>query len=415
MKAVFIVRAATIGLVACGLSLVPLQAKAQSLSPSLSDSLAPDSTETGFDATYASGAGTIGETFHEDVTDATHSDLFGTSMSPLSQGASPSGTVNASSDSYGQRTDALQLSDSNAGGSRGGGGGSAFRSSAFGAAGSTGTDGFGLASASSAFRPTMLTGTAMRTAGRAAGGTANSQGMGPGSSGVAPAGGRQASGTSSATDAGELSAGVDPVLLPVNQGTDSMGGDILTSESPAAEAAGFFSTATMPRQTQFDDGVTPSLSVARIPGSMEPVMSEYSHAENGFPDSTQGTAASPLMTAEIHAPHGLTTRAPSSSAPDTDGNLFALKTGVSRDLFATAGSAITATARARAAIDRQFEQSVINGGDLADAEAARRLALQSLRSRSARRSTLQQNSQGLTPQPFPQPSVRDTVGSADQP
>jgi hypothetical protein len=400
-------------LLAVGAGPLVLRAAAQSISPSLSDSVAADPTDSGFDTNFGNGAGTIGQTFHEDVTDATHSDVFATSMSPVLAGTAPSSMDDAFSDSYGQRADALQLSDSNTGASRGGNN-SAFRSSAFGVAEDKGADGFGVGSQSPAFRPTMMSGSMLHGGGATDGATAASGGSEPGSEPGSLIG-RRGSAMSSNADTANQMTDVDPVLLPVSQGTEVLGGDILDAETPATEASGFFSSPETLRQTQFDDGVTPVLVSPRTPGTMVSVEAAYSHAENGFPDSTQGTAESPLDTAEVHAPHGLTTKSVDSLAPDSDGNLFAVKTGLAPNLFASSSASTAATARARAAIERQFEQSVINGSDLAEAEAQRRQALQALRSRSSRRSTLDQRLQDMSGRGFPQPSVSDTVKSSDLP
>jgi hypothetical protein len=328
--------------------------------PTLSTSLSDQSNTTGLDTSYAEGAGALGTTFHSDVTDATHSDVFGTAMSPSVDEFSISNNVNAYSDSYAPQEDALQLSTLNGGGSRTPGD-SSFSNSSFGS-GPSSVSGFGKGTGEVAFRPTSENGLSAFVAGHLTGAGSNRMVAMEGSSSGTP------------------SAGADPALLSVGSDAAMLeaGTSSTTSASPASEAAVFFMAGdTDPVQYQFDDGVTPELTVQLEPGrQLLPLSSTYSAPQNGFPDSTLGLAGLPLDTSEIHAPGGLKTATLGSS---TEGQSlsFEMKTGVVPNLYASPPA--LPKVRFRAQQDRIFEQNVLNGMNVTQAEIERRKALAAYR------------------------------------
>jgi hypothetical protein len=328
------------------------------LSSSLSDQ---SSSTSGLDTSYAEGVGALGVTSHVDVTDETHSDVLASSMSPSVEAKSASNYVNADSNSYAPQQNALQLATPD-GGTSGTPRDTSFSNSSFNGVGLLESDGFGKGAGDAAFRPTQANSLSTGGADRATGASLTQTDR------------------TEKSGSGDPGADVDPVLLPI--GADAILGPSTTSGSstestadPTSEAAGFFMTsATEPVAHQFDDGVTPLLRSPLEPGGhLLPLAFEYSAPENGFPDSTLGLAGLPLDTSEIHAPGGLKITSDFGSADSSSGLSFEMKTEFAPNLYAV--TPIRAIAHFRATQDRIFEQNILNGMNVTQAELARRKAL----------------------------------------
>ena len=235
-------------------------ARAQSLSSNLSGSLSEQTTDTtGLDSSYAQGAGTIGTTFHEDVTDATHADILSSSMSPAVNGIAASSDVNADANSFAPPVNALQLSNPNTGSSKTAGDAAFSSAGSFNGTGFSASNGFGKSAGDAAFRVSFTNGPVRGSRGHA---------TGAGRPELTEQGG-----------SGEESAGVDPVLLPVT-GIDtgsSSGSATVAVAPPTADAAAFFESSNpVPPAYQFDDGATLLLTAQSEPGRLLPASTQYS-------------------------------------------------------------------------------------------------------------------------------------------
>ena len=350
--------------IAAGLSISPLMA--QTISPSISGSLAEQSDTAGLESNFGQGA-SIGQTFHLDVTDQTHSDLSASAMTPEDR-ASALGTAGGfvgangsarSGSSFGARSGAV----------------SGFETSGFGRMEARDADGFGQSAGGAAFRVTM--GASARALGNAGHPSAsNSHSSETGTLlGSQPTQTGEGNGYAE-TATSYASSNIDPVLMPVNGGSsaDLFGVPILIAASPLAEASSFFNTENpLPAQYQFDDGVTPQLFFAPLPGRLLTVNANYSPADNGFPDSTLGHAGLPLETAELHAYGDSAPEKETVFPPVSDGTVFGIRGGISRNLFAHPKARGGASIEGQ--LNRLYEMRIMNGMNVTDAETKRAEAL----------------------------------------
>jgi hypothetical protein len=332
-----------------------MQLGAQSVSPSISSSLADQSNTAGLDTNFSQGA-ELGQTSHTDVSDATASDLSAGAMSATVNSSAQSVSGNMFTAGAGERPGAAS---SGYGGGRAGAGASGFAVSGFGSTrGSAGDDGFGRSAGGEAFRTASLGRSAKREL------DSQSTETGPGN------------GYAETTSTSGLSA-EDPVLASPS-GENVLEVPILGAISPTAEAESYFMSAEpVQKQYQFDDGVTPEFYNPASPGRLLPTSDNSSAPLNGFPDSTIGQAGLPLDTAEERAPGGNTASMTTAFPPVSEGTVFGIKGGVSRNLFAAPRSPKPAALRAQQ--DKLFLTRIMNGMNVSDAEAKRAQALEQLR------------------------------------
>ena len=287
------------------------RAQVTSLSPSLSDSISDENETEGFNSSFDPEASNLtNPTLHSDVSDPTHSQLLGSSLTPMDTAyVSP---YVQTSPLTGTVTDAQSLigtSDVHFGGRQGQSfspgasfaGSQTMRQNAASTLGTTSMQaafsGASGGKASYAGLSAGTPGTSLAFSGQNAPSSPGQSGIGvsqtPGmsASGSGAAGG-MAGGTVNTTE--KSAYFTDPVLTGSTAGYEAgleLGGDL---PSPGSETAQFFSEGSAVASSPvyaFDDGQTPSAAgISPQVGSVLLSTSDYGPSPTGFPDSTRGLA-----------------------------------------------------------------------------------------------------------------------------
>ena len=363
-----------------------------SLSPNLSNPLSESTSTQGFDSQFdPSTSNLTNPDMHTAVSDDTHSQLLGSAISPLDNAFVSSAvqtaphtdtltdsqaTIGANSFSFGGRRN----QSFSAGGTSGMAAGLAARQGAlegFGGSSAAFTGGVsGKAAFSGQTSSITSAGTALGFSGEGIPIPTTHSGIGP-SQTLALANGT--------TEPASGYYATDPVLSGSANGyqTDlELTGDM---PSPSSETSGFFAEGSPPvRYYQYDDGQTPPISVAALPGPVLGVAPEYTPNPSGFPDSTKGLAGLAPEAMNERSPFDSTTN-PSNSpfAPVSEGNIYALTTLLNPNLHAAPAS------RARASFEeverRAQEQRLTHGVSISQSASIYRQDLRNYREDTGRR------------------------------
>ncbi len=278
------------------------QAKAQvtSLSPSLSDPLTSDNQTEGFDSSFDSGAGSFtAATLHTDISDPTHSQLLGSSLTPMDPAyvspyvdtAPRTGVVTDAQSvvgAYGAHSGSRLGQSFSPGASVAGS--QMMRQSAAGISSMQASfAGARMGRASSSDFSGASSATALAPSGPALSST--SLPSGPGTVQAPQASG---SGISKANQSSTAYYATDPVLTGSTAGYEGdlgLNGDL---PAPNTQTAGFFAEASSRDSLPiyaFDDGQTPALAgIPSTSGSILPTALDYGPSPTGFSDSTRGLA-----------------------------------------------------------------------------------------------------------------------------
>ena len=309
---------------------VPVRVGAQvtSVSPSLSNSLSDESQTEGFDSSFDPEASNLtNPTLHSDVSDPTHSQLLGSSLTPMDAAyISPYVETNPLTGTISDAQSVIGTSDIHFGGRQGQGFslGASFAGSQVmrqGAAGTLGTAsmqasfGGGVAGRGSyAGLSAGGPGAAVAFSGQSAPSAAMPSGIGLVQ---APQTGSSGTGMASETSGGYYAT--DPVLSGSTAGYEGrleMGDDL---PSPSSQTAQFFvegSAGASSPLYAFDDGQTPAPGgIPSPPGSVLLTGVDYNPSPTGFPDSTRGLAGLASETSSATSPL--------SSSTSQNGTLFA--------------------------------------------------------------------------------------------
>ncbi len=306
-----------------------------SISGSLSTPIADSTAESGFNSSFdAITANLPTPDIHVDISDATHSHLLGSTLSPADTAYANAYAETAPHTAA--LTDAQSVVGANDfyfGGGR--------RSQAFAAgglqryAGTAATrqemrGSTGAASMAAAFTGAVSARDAF--SGRAAAKRGTEAGFsGEGLALPAVQTGPGATQTLAASGAPDESAGffaTDPVLTGFTSGWKTgpeLHGDMA---SPSLEASMFFSEAPVPREAYaFDDGQTPPIRRAQMPGQILGLPPTFNASATGFPDSTKGEAALPTESSAQVSPfnRGVDPNGP-RFAPVSDGTVYEPRT-----------------------------------------------------------------------------------------
>ncbi len=278
-----------------------------SLSPNFSQSLSDNSQTSGFNSSFdASTANLTNPDAHSDVSDDTHSQVLGSTLSPIdnavvSAGANstpqtnPLSSAQAAYAAQGPYFGGRRSHSFNPGNST-----SAIEAAS--AARANAMSGFGGSSMQAAFTGVLSSRAAF--SGQSAGTQVDTQngfsgqgvevpvrtgGIGTTQS-LSGIGSTQALSGIGSRDIASAYYATDPVLT--NQAyTGDLGitGDM---PSPTTQTGLMFASGSAPQiYFQYDDGQTPPITAPASPGQVLGMAPEYAPASNGFPDSTRGTAA----------------------------------------------------------------------------------------------------------------------------
>lgn len=278
-----------------------------------------DSTQTqGLVTDYGQGAGTIGATLQQGVTDATHAQAQGSAVSPTDDAY-----VSDAYDSTAEAGGRVESAFGSGAGKSGGQPGPSFVLNGLG----SGTrqfsqnNGFGVASQRVAF-----VGEGTRAA--------FTSSLGTDSGALTPAAGKGRRSAQTSGTLGALLPDEDPVLS--NSTEDLQLGSV--PPTPSTTATAYFAIPySMQPQYQYDDGQTPLLGrAAQVPGQILGTSAIYGVSPGGFPDSTLGLAALPSE-ASVSAPPAALVRGSGEGPlfpPVSEGTVFKVTAGVHPSLHA---------------------------------------------------------------------------------
>ncbi len=381
---------------------------------SLSDPVTAASTpQDGFNATFnASTASLTNPSLHTGVSDPTHSQLLGSSLSPADYEA-----YQSSSPETAPRTGIQTDAQSTAGASDAFFGGRQNRS--FSGAGSfvggrqSARETAGVLSTEAALTGTLSAHAAFSGLGPAS--TTSQIGFSGQSVGLPAArtgpGAVQTLATTGSADQNSGYYAKDPVLTGSSSGFETgpeLKGDM---PSPSVETAAFFGgTGSTREQFQFDDGQTPPLSKPLTPGQILGVAPAYQAAAGGFPDSTKGLAGLPSEVELGISPFALSTNPDAPPfAPVSEGTVFAPKTQLSPNLHMQPLNPLGSFE----VYERRLQaQRLTHGLSISEAAAAKQEDLRNFqrsRNRAGRRSTLTMPNQGVPgyqPELMGSPAIR---------
>ncbi len=302
----------------------------ESFSPGLSDPLSESSATSGFNSVFdPSTANLTSGNIHSDISDDTHSQLAGSSISPLDNSYVSSSTQAAPQTGTLSNSQALTGFNNYSFGGR--------RSRTFSSTGAAGTieaaterqsamAGFGIQTgfASTAGGREAFSGQrSSASAGAAAG--FSGEGVSIPTTVTGPGAAQTLASTGSADPIGGYNA-TDPVLSgDKNEADLELAGD---AASPSSQTGTFFAeTEPAERQFQFDDGQTPPISVPAHAGGILGTAPEYAPNPSGFPDSTKGLAGLAAETSNSTSPFAPASKPGETPfAPVSDGTVFGLTT-----------------------------------------------------------------------------------------
>lgn len=283
-----------------------LFAQVTSVSPSLSGSIAQSTSTSGLNGTFdAESSNFSNPALHTDVSDPTHAQLLGSSLSPAdipAVNAFVNGTPETGTLSDAQL--AVRYGETGSARHRG----SPFASSATlssfgGAANPQGSPAaFSTATQGGAFSGSAETQAAFVSRSLLTSPHSFTSNEGKAVAGSGTRNTRRPYGTEEGGEF-ESATATDPVLTGASSSYESdlqLEGDM---PSPSADTARFFATGSSSApQYQYEDGQTPPLRTAPVPGSILGIAPEYGPASNGFPDSTRGLAGLPSELANSTSP-----------------------------------------------------------------------------------------------------------------
>lgn len=373
-------------MLAClAIGLAPARAHAQdtSLSAPISDQLSTESVTDGFDSSFDAESSSLTNPFlRTDISDPTNAQLLGSSISPLDAGVYVPGSGFIAPDTT-VLTDAQQAVsqfDPYFGGRQ---------SKAFAVGGAlnfraernsrqSGAGSFSAGSEQASFadgtsgRAAFSAQTATQTSATAFSGEGAAVDDGLSLSLPAPEASLAAT---SPTFAGGAAIAADPALL-VAEAVNPSAGDAPDADGalaqPSAQVGQFFATSdAMPAESQFDDGQTPLLRSAALPGRVLPTLVQYGPAPGGFSDSTKGLAGSPSADAGLLSPldRRLVGTADSPFPPISDGEVFSHTDTLSPNLHASPQEKVRVPISVVKQRLRMAQQKrVLSGMPLSDAE-----------------------------------------------
>ncbi len=366
----------------------------------LGGNLNTSSNTAGFDSSFDPESSNLtNEEAHTEVSDDTHSQLEGTSFSPMQNSfanasveTTPRTGVNANSQSVigensfgfgGHRNPSFS-----SGGLAGAAGGFAARQAALAALGlqsmqSSFTGGYSGRTVFSGQEASAQAGTYVGFSGEGVAVPQTPAGIGI----------TQALTSTNKEDLGAAYYATDPVLSNQN-GAYTVDLELMGDmPSPSSQTSQMFAeTIPVDIHFQYDDGQTPPITVPAVPGPILGMAPEYLPAQGGFPDSTMGMAGQTPEAANSFSPlSGLRNTEISPFAPVSEGTLFGVRAGVHPNLHSQPRSYVDGSFEA---FERRAQENrLIHGAGISMSSALYQQDLQQYREQTSgrpRRPTLQE-------------------------